>query len=213
MNGDQPVPPAVSQPPAPKPTPSQGSQSPPEPQGGWQYRPESAATPPAIDNFPEAMPGQLPGPQEAIWSASEFVEHDKSISWYLILGGLTLVVDIILYFWTRDFISIFAVTAMAVLLGVMGSRKPRVLDYRLDSSGLTVGNVFHPYAEFKSFAIMEDGALRTITFLPVKRFMPPISVFYAPEDQEQITEVLGRHLPMELRQRDAIDRFSRRIRL
>jgi hypothetical protein len=101
---------------------------------------------------------------------------------------------------------------MAILLGVVAGRKPRVMDYKLDNGGLTIGETFHPYGEFRSFAIMEDGAFLSITFLPLKRFMPPVSVYYSPEDQEKITDVLSHHLPMEMRQRDAVDRFSRRIR-
>lgn len=193
---------------APPPPPSPDADSP------WQYRTENAAPAPARQTgLTNAQPlPQAPEGIEAVWSASEFIDHDKNLSWYLILGGVTLVIDVILYFWTHDFVSIVAVTIMAALLGVMASRKPRVLSYRLDDAGLTVGNVFHPYAEFRSFAIIEDGALQSITFLPAKRFLPPISVFYAPEDEARITDVLAQYLPMEMRRQDAIDRLSRRIR-
>jgi hypothetical protein len=211
MNGDTPVQPAANQPQVPQPAPqSQPPRQQPEPATPWAYKTGSNAQAPAAATSAPAPFMQASA--EAVWSASEFIDHNKTINWYLVLGSITLAIDIILFFWTHDFVSIFAVSAMAVLLGVMASRKPRVLQYRLDGSGLTIGETFHPYAEFKSFAIMDDGAMQTITFLPLKRFMPPLSVFYDPQDQEKILDVLAQYLPMEMRQRDAIDRFSRRIR-
>jgi hypothetical protein len=212
MNGDTPVQPASN--PLQGPQPAQ-TPEPKEPETTWQYKTEAApsAAPAAPIDTPAPFTPSLPAdPPEASWSASEFVDHNKNINWYIGLGGITLLLDIILYFWTHDFVSIIAVTAMAALLGVMASRKPRVLNYRLDTAGLTIGSTFHPYGEFKSFALMDDGALQSITFLPLKRFMPPLSVFYAAEDQDRITQVLAQYLPMEMRQRDAIDKFSRRIR-
>jgi hypothetical protein len=210
MNGDTPVQPAANAPQGPQ--QASPPQKPVEPEATWQYKTEAATAQDPIRSSSAPISQSAQGPQEATWSASEFVDHNKSLNWYISLAAITLAIDVFLYFWTHDFVSIVAVSAMAALLGVMGSRKPRVLDYRLDNAGLTIGSTFHPYAEFKSFAIMEDGALQSITFLPFKRFMPPVSVFYAPDDQDKITDVLAQHLPMEMRQRDAIDRFSRRIR-
>jgi hypothetical protein len=188
------------------------------PQTTWQY---TSNTAPKAANTPRTTPLTLDGEpvglhstdtEQATWSASEFIDHDKSFSWYAALAGSTLAIMIILFFWTHDAVSIIAIAAMAILLGIVAGRKPRVMDYQLDSDGLTIGERFHPYDEFRSFAIMEDGAFLSITFMPVKRFAPPVSIYYAPEDQEKITEVLSRHLPMEIRQHDMVDRFSRRIR-
>jgi hypothetical protein len=206
MNGDSKQPDQPEEPTAP------------QPETPWQYTPNAPVAddtapiaPLMLD--PQSPPSRTPSTnEEASWSASEFIDHDKSLSWYAILAGSTFVIIIILYFWTHDIISIVAVAMMALLIGVVAGRKPRVMDYQLDRAGLTIGERFHPYAEFKSFSIMEDGAFLSITFMPAKRFMPSVSIYYAPEDQDKITDVLSRHLPMEVRERDMVDRFSRRIR-
>ena len=91
MNGDQPVQPGSDQPEAP-----------------WQYKPEDTqaapATPPGIDDTMDdpsmGMGMDLP---DVTWTASEFIDHDKGTMWYVSLGGATLVVIIILYFFTHDF--------------------------------------------------------------------------------------------------------------
>jgi uncharacterized membrane protein YobD (UPF0266 family) len=187
-----------------------------QPEAPWQYKPAASSTPAAgaapTAEAPRRSEAFDPPTAEASWTASEFIDHAKAPSWYVALGILTLLVVTALYLFTHDFISIIAVVAMAILFGVVASRKPRVLEYHLDGSGIMIGEVFHPYAEFKSFALIEDGSFGTIMFLPLKRFMPPLSVYYSAEDHDKITDVLAHYLPMEMREHDVIDRFSRRIR-
>ena len=195
MNAENPAPTAAKQPDSP-----------------WQYKPAANAPDPAPVTPSPAAAMPASAPLEVSWTASEFVDHDKGISWYAALAGITLFIDVVLFFWTHDFISITAVTIMAILFGIMAGRKPRVLEYRLDAAGLSIGSAFHSYAEFKSFAVMDDGAFSTIMFSPLKRFMPPVGVYYGPDDQERIMAVLAQYLPMEAREHDIVDRFSRRIR-
>lgn len=196
MNGDKPVQPASTPPESP-----------------WQYKsasgPAASAASPSLEH-PRLTPV---GRSEVTWSASEFIDHYKGIGWYAALVAVVVVLDILAYFFIRDVVSIIAITAMGIIFGVVATRKPRVLEYTLNPSGLILGVAFHPYNEFRSFALMQDGNFPSIMFLPVKRFMPPMSVYYDPQDQDRILEVLGQHLPMEVRERDAADNLSRRIRL
>jgi len=184
------------------------------PESPWQYKSATPAVPAAAGGLdrPQRKPAGN-GPQEVTWSASEFIDHYKGVGWYAALIAIVVVFDFLAYFFTRDVVSIIAITAMGVIFGVVAKRKPRTLDYTLNTSGLLLGPVFHPYEEFRSFALMQDGNFPSVMFLPVKRFMPPLSVYYDPQDEHRIIEVLGLHLPMEVRQRDAADNLNRRIRL
>ncbi len=144
-----------------------------QPEAPWQYKPEATQQPaaPAPTAGVVADSGEEPAPvlqqaPEATWSASEFIDHNKGLNWYL----------------------------------------------HLDASGLTIGTAFHPYAEFKSFALIDEGTFSSIILAPLKRFLPPLSVYISAEDQDRIVEVLAQYLPMEMREHDAIDRLSRRIR-
>lgn len=208
MNGESSVPPAANQPESP-----------------WQYKTEgnTAPTPPtpAVPPGDNLSPSPVPfapmasvssGPAEVTWTASEFIDHQKNISWYALLALLTVAVDAIVYLWTRDIVSIVALTTMAVLLGVVASRKPRVMEYHLDAAGLTIGQTFHPYSKFKSFSVVTEGAFSTVTFSPLKRFMPPVGIYFGPDDEERVMAVLSQHLPYEDRKSDAIDKLSRRVR-
>jgi hypothetical protein len=48
--------------------------------------------------------------------------------------------------------------------------------------------------------------------MPLKRFSPPISMYYDPKDELAITNALSRHLPFEPRDRDALDKLMHKIR-
>jgi hypothetical protein len=193
MNGDKPKQPASGQGDA-----------------GWQYKSDSRPS------SPTPAPQQAYTPQaeqsEIVWSASEFVAHQKGASWFGLLTLIAAALSLLVYILTKDMISVGIIIFVALLLGIAAMRKPRVLNYQLNRSGLTIGQKFYPYHEFKSFALMEEGAFTSITFIPLRRFMPPISIYYDPQDEGRIIEVLSQYLPMEHRSRDAVDSLIRHIR-
>ena len=47
--------------------------------------------------------------------------------------------------------------------------------------------------------------------MPTGGFMPELSIYYAPEDEQHILQILGMHLPMEQNQGTLVDRFARRM--
>jgi hypothetical protein len=179
-------------------------------QGAWNYHPEGAPADTATPSLDAAA--VAPADDNAVdWSASEFIVHEKSPLWYLILAGATSAVAAAIYFLTRDAISVVAVVILAAVLGVAASRKPRIIEYRVDRGGITVGRQFHPYGHFKSFALIDEGAFTSVTVLPLKRFAMPLSIYFSPEDEPRIMDVLANHLPVEPGELDSIDRFMRNI--
>jgi hypothetical protein len=188
-----------------QPAPGQGD-------AGWQYKPEAPTAPAAQTAPPAVAPAYDPSQGEIVWSASEFVAHNKGMGWYATLGLAAVALSAVVFLLTRDLVSVIIIIFVAVLLGISAVRKPRVLNYQLNGSGLTIGQKFYPYLEFKSFSVMEEGAFSSIMFLPLKRFMPPISIYYDPKDEDQIVNMLAHYLPLENRTHDAIDSLIKRIR-
>lgn len=158
---------------------------------GWQYKPGS--------NTPAQMAAEPSVQAEAIeWSASEFVAHEKGFSWYAFLALGTAVVAVVLYFVTRDLLSVIVVVVMAAILAVAGSHKPRVVTYRLDNAGLTAGKKFYPYSAYKSFSMPDDGGpFTSIVLVPLKRLSFPTGAYLAPDSQQEVLELLSSHLPLE----------------
>lgn len=152
------------------------------------------------------------GPDAITWTASEFVAHAKTTGWYVNLAIAAMLISAVVYLITRDVISVGVVVAAAILLGVYGSHQPRELEYHLNQHGLTIGHKNYHYDDFRCFSIVPEGAFSSIVFMPLRRFSPPLSIYYAPDDEEKILNVLSVRLPFEEGHRDAVESLMRRIR-
>jgi hypothetical protein len=206
MNGDNPQTPDPNQ-----------AQSP------WQYRPTDVPAPqqqpvPAPTAYVAPPAPIAPAPQfaptqhDVTWSASEYIAHEKGLSWYGLFVLAILAVVGAIYFITRDIFSTVVILALAGLVAYSAGRKPQIISYKLDDHGLTIGNKFRPYAEFRSFAVVQEGAFSAVTLAPLKRFAVPISLYYEPKDEDAIIGVISQYLPVEHREHDPIDKLTRRIR-
>jgi hypothetical protein len=171
---------------------------------------QPAPPPPAAN----VAPNQFPVPQgDAVtWTASEFIAHQKSFVWYLILGLIAAGLAALVWFLTKDTFATGATIVGAILLGVYASHKPRQLNYAVDDYGLTIGQRHRTYDEFRSFTIIPEGAFSSIEFAPLKRFATFTTIYYHPDDEDRILDVIAAHLPMEERDGDIVDQLLRRIR-
>ncbi|HSX46817.1 MAG TPA: hypothetical protein VLF87_02410 [Patescibacteria group bacterium] len=204
---EQPAMPAANASPSPQaeaPQPTPEASEPAVPEANWQYS--------QTDTDPAAADMPLPDIDPVSWTASEFVEHEKNNNWYIKLGALTGVVTAGLYLLTRDIITAVVIVIASILFGITAKRKPRTLQYQLDNAGVHIGGKFYDYDLFKSFSVLEEGAFNSIQLQPLKRFMPPISLYYPPEQEDGIFTVIGSFLPHEERSHDAIDRLMRRVK-
>jgi len=146
------------------------------------------------------------------WTASEFIAHNKSLSWYMILAAVAVALAATIWLLTKDIFSTAVVLAGAMLLGVYAAHKPRQLTYQLDDRGLTIGGRQYAFAEFRSFSLVPEGAFASIELMPLKRFAMYTTIYFDPADEEKIIDVLSAHLPMEEPRGDTVDQLMRRIR-
>jgi hypothetical protein len=149
---------------------------------------------------------------EVRWSASEFIAHQKTMGWYLILIMVTIIVSGIVFLLTRQYISAGVIIVLAITFGVYGSVAPRSLDYSVDSQGITVDKKHYSYELFKLVQRLEGGVVPSITFIPVKRFAVPLTIYLSPEQEAQILDIVSDFLPIEIKQVEAIDRLVSRLR-
>jgi len=170
----------------------------------FKFTPETSTSP---------VPDKLNDSFEDIsWSASEFIAHEKNLIWYVLLTVATLIIAMVVYILTKDKISTVVVVVAGVMFGVYAARKPRLMNYKLDSSGLTVQAKLFSYDSFKSFAIDENSPIPNIILIPLKRFMPSLSVYLDPSSKEDVINVLSTRLPQDFHEQDFIERFMLRIR-
>jgi len=158
-----------------------------------------------------------PAPVEAsgepiIWTASEFVAHQKSLGWYALLGLGTVVIAGVIFLLTKDTISTSVIIIAGIVLGVYGARQPRQIEYQVDARGVRVDQKYYEYDTFRSFSIVPEGAFSSIIFTPLKRFASFKTIYYAPEDEAKIVALLDSRLPLQEYSHDIVDQLMRHIR-
>lgn len=186
-----------------------------DPQNQWQYQSGQLSQQGAINDAID--PDQTAAPQSGLaedsikWNASEFVSHEKTRGWYVILAFGAVALGAAIYFITKDIFSVVVIGLIALTVGFLAAMKPRVLDYSISPDGIQVGSKHFTYETFRSFSFIEDGQMPSIQLLPQKRFMVPIIMYFAPADGDRIVKVLGDYLPFEHRERDLVDKISSKI--
>jgi hypothetical protein len=152
-----------------------------------------------------------PNADSISWEASEYVHTDKGGGW---LVGLSAVAAVLLgvAMWFAAWTFAILIVVMAVAMAIFAFRPPRVLRYTLNDNGVQINNQQFSYSDYRAFGILEDGAFFTLTLIPIKRFAPALSVYFAEDHGEQIVDIISAHLPMEHLEPDFIDTLMRRLR-
>lgn len=151
-------------------------------------------------------------PSQVSWTASEYISHAKGPAWFILLGLALFSLVGLIFFTTKDIVASVLVGIAGLTFGVFAARPPQVLEYAINNTGITIGRRNHPFHELKSFAVIDNGVIPSLMLLPLKRFMPPITVFYDPNEEEKIVNMLAAYLPHEEKEPDFIDKLMGHIR-
>jgi len=187
-----------------------------QPETPWTYKPDTGAptsglTPNEAPE-PKAQAAASPAQLSKTWQAPEFADHVRNNGWYAAFFMGTVVIAAVVYLTTKEIFAVATTIILAILAGILLGREPRLINCEATDQGLKVDGKLYEYRNFKSFAIIQEGQMTSISLLPLKRFMPPVSAYFDIKDQDAIVSVIGEHLPYEARQADAIDRLSHRLR-
>jgi len=130
----------------------------------------------------------------------------------MLLAAATILIAVLVFILNRDKFSTGVIIIAGLLLGIYASHQPRQLEYEINQNGIGIGGKYHSYDEFKSFSVVPEGAFSSIVFMPLKRFGVPLTIYYAPNDEDTILDVLSDQLPFEAHHFDLIDSILKRIR-
>lgn len=153
-----------------------------------------------------------PTSETVSWQASEFIEHSKSAAWFLALAGGAIVLGIVMYMVTKSYLVIGVILLSALAVGQMAKLKPRTNDYSLSVHGLTINGNFQPISNFRSYSIFLDGAIPALHFESAKRFATPVTIYFSPEEEASIINILSQALSQDKQKYSTIDRVVRKTR-
>ncbi len=146
------------------------------------------------------------------WTASEYISHEKDMMWYVAVTLGSVIIAGAVYFLTKELIASITIVVVAFSAVFFAGRKPETKTYRITTNTVTIDDKKHSLSDFKSFSIVDEGAIDSIWFKPLARFKPMLIIYFAPGDEEKIAEALSNFLPYENRELDALDRLTRRMR-
>lgn len=156
-------------------------------------------------------PGQ--SHEDITWQASEYISHDRGPSWLFGFIVASVALAAIVYAASDDIFASAVVLIVSISAIVFALRKPRVQEFAITATGIRVGQKSYDYESFRSFSVVEEGAIDSIWLKPLKRLSPSVVMYFDPADEERIISTLSEYLPHEERELDAIDRASRRLKL
>jgi hypothetical protein len=181
-------------------------------QANWQYNSEKKAESYNGDAVGGTRGVPLPSIPDVSWTASEYIAHEKTSGWYAMLFVITSVLVLAIFLITHDILASIVIFLASVAIAVYAGRKPATNSYVINEKGIQIQDAFHAYHEFRSFSVVSEGAIDSIWLKPLKRFAPIVVMYFSPEDEQKIIDVLANFLPHEERELDAVDRFSKRMR-
>jgi hypothetical protein len=179
----------------------------------WQYRPGGGSEASDVPDEEELVAHAGKSDDKPVsWTASEYIDHENGLSWYGMLFLATVVVSGSIYLLTKDYLATGTIIILGVIVATAAARRPEKITYQLSSTGIKIGEKFYSFRGYRSFYIVKDGALHSISLMPLKRFSPALSIYFDPADEEHIVKRLSERLPFEEHQMDLVDKISRRLR-
>ena len=146
------------------------------------------------------------------WTGSEFIANHKDSKWFLSFFTVLVLAVGLIFVATKDYVSTISVAVVGILFAFLANRKPRQLAYKIDNSGINIGSKFYPFDQFKSFSLAQDGAIGYVNLMPLKRFMPDLSVYFPPKETEKVVGILSDHLPHNEDDERQIDKLAKHLR-
>jgi len=150
--------------------------------------------------------------QEVSWLGSEYIHHEKSGAWFMALFGIAVLAAGLVFLVTRDFITSGMIVFCAFIFGVFSRREPKQIQYSVSDNGIVIDDKSFSYKQFKSFSVAQEGAIENIILRPVKRFDTYKTIYCAPEQLDQIVEIMSSHMAMDDHAPDAVDKLMLKVR-
>lgn len=150
-------------------------------------------------------------PRTAAWKESEFFHFEKGTLWYTIFI-IAMIVVAAISAWFRNWLLAGVMMAATFAMITFAKEKPAERQFRIDGSGVQVGNRKYRYEELKGFWVTTTPEGNLLYLQSIKRFSQPVMINLGNYQITRIRKVLSPHLPEEPRSEMLSDRINRWLR-
>ena len=130
------------------------------------------------------------------WHTHEYLHSEKTTDWYWMVAIVTVSIALISIILNNVIFAILIIVS-SFTLSLFASKKPEIIEVKIEQTGISVGQTHYPYANLDSFWIETRDAHPRIIVKSKKVFMPFIVIFLSDMDENIVHPVLIEHLPEE----------------
>ena len=131
------------------------------------------------------------------WEAPEHHHVEKNGDWFWILGIITFVSSIAVFFF-GNFLFALLILIAGSAMGLIANKTPKIIPFAVSTRGLRVGGVLYPYSTLECFYIDEDHEHGVQLLARSTRLFMPLIIMPLPEEYlEEIEAILETRLNEE----------------
>jgi hypothetical protein len=151
--------------------------------------------------------------QVIYWEAPEFVEHEKSIHWYI---GFIIISLLLVSFavFSQSLNTIITFAILILISFVFAQQKAKIVECAISSTGITLGKTFYPYKIIRNFWIIyRPSQIKTLNFETTAYVNNVVSIQLGNQDPVIIKTVLKKYLIEDLNRDESLsDVIARRVK-
>ncbi|MEK7588679.1 MAG: hypothetical protein AAB438_02565 [Patescibacteria group bacterium] len=147
------------------------------------------------------MDNSKPNEEVLTWVLPQYKHIEKNIDWFWALGVIVLCGGATSIIYKNYFFAVLLLLG-GLLMAYFATRKPELVDFKLDDKGLNIKNRLYPYENIKAFWVQtpsQENGMESSLFIHSERYiLPTISLPIYQNMGDRIRErMLSKNVPEE----------------
>jgi hypothetical protein len=128
------------------------------------------------------------------WSAPEYTHKEKSMDFLWTIGIVTVVACGLALWKSNSLFAIFIFISGCTLV-LFSIRPPQEIGFSIETKGLSLGKVLHPWKDIKGFDIKKGEEYSKLMIQTSKYFLPIYTITFPTNIREEIKAELLKIIP------------------
>ena len=134
----------------------------------------------------------------AEWQVPEYIKHERSRLWFIVMGGAALAM-LIHAIATVNFLFAIIIMIVSSIVYLHERRHPDMLEFLIVEQGIVLGETFYPYKSLTSFWIIYEPPVSTLLYFGVNNtFRKEIPIDLHDQNPITIRKILLQYLTEDL---------------
>ncbi len=143
-------------------------------------------------------------PEEIVWKTVNYIQHDRSSTWYLIFGLISLGL-IVFGIFTKSILTVITFVAVIASVLTLNYQTPRTLTCKATKTGISYGRTLFPYKIIKTFWILyHPPEIRTLNFETTAYLNNRITIQLENQDPVELQAFLNQYLREDLDREESL---------